>query len=280
MLKTIERPKVAPKDQETIERIVVTPDIARAWLDQNTHNRKMKARHVDRLARDMAAGRFDFTGDAIRFDRNRVLIDGQHRLLACIKSGKPFETLVIYNLPPKAQDRIDSGRSRSADDILSLSNFHHTTVMSAACRILLAEKAENNTLSSSPWSNAEVIDVVTRHPKLPAAINRCAPTLPPRGISRAHVAVIYYVGTNLTNAPDAAERFLSVIVTGIPAYEGCPAHAYRERIIKFGAATHASRDEKWRLMKHAWNLFQDSVKSKRLATGTVVRIEGLKPDMI
>lgn len=100
------------------EWVLVTPDMARGWLDQNTRNRLMRQGHVIELADDMAAGRFMPVGDPIRFDIEGTQIDGQHRSAAVILSGVPTYFLVIRDLPVEAMTVIDSGISRTGGDMV------------------------------------------------------------------------------------------------------------------------------------------------------------------
>ena len=63
----------------TCETVLVTPAMAREWLDKyNTQNFRKKDKHrVTRYAKDMRANRWDFNGD-------RVLIAvGEVKRLAC-----------------------------------------------------------------------------------------------------------------------------------------------------------------------------------------------------
>lgn len=66
---------------------IVTPDIAKQWLKQNTNNRKIKEAVVDAYAKDMLNGKWTINNDSITFDKNGILTNGQHRLMAVIKSS-------------------------------------------------------------------------------------------------------------------------------------------------------------------------------------------------
>ena len=69
------------------ETILVTPEMARRWLDSNTRsNRRPSAKTVDAYAREMAAGRWLVTHQGIAFNQAGELVDGQHRLLAIIEA--------------------------------------------------------------------------------------------------------------------------------------------------------------------------------------------------
>jgi predicted nucleic acid-binding Zn ribbon protein len=67
--------------------VYVTPEMAERWLGHNKVNRNLRNRRVDQFARDMRSGRWQLTGEAIKFGKSGNLIDGQHRLWAVIESG-------------------------------------------------------------------------------------------------------------------------------------------------------------------------------------------------
>lgn len=289
MLHTIEKPSKAKgyvtssrtQVAEHVERILVTPNVAQAWLDKNAKNRKMSSSHVGKLARDMAKGRWRYSGEAIKFDGAGNLIDGQHRLAACVKADTPFETLVIYNLAGDAQVVLDSGKSRSASDVMSLDGAHYANHLAAACRLLAAERDGANILQGSRYSTPELIDTLQYHKELPSVVNKVCSVRYPRSISVPQVATLVYIGKHLLNVPLIADKFAEVMATGIPVYEGDAAHALRERIIKAttGPLTFRKAD-KWKLMKHSWNLFSAQQPAKLFRVPTEVRILDLNYDLL
>ena len=70
----------------------VTPELACRWLEANTQNRVVNPAHVDRLVRDMKAGRWYLTHQGIAFDTHGLLVDGQHRLWAILEADVPVWT--------------------------------------------------------------------------------------------------------------------------------------------------------------------------------------------
>ena len=99
----------------------ITPTMAENWLDNaNVSNRKISDAHVARLARDMKEGRWGVTHEAIAFDPNGILLDGQHRLWAIIEADRTVTMNVWFNISPQARMVIDSGKSRSMVDVLRL----------------------------------------------------------------------------------------------------------------------------------------------------------------
>ena len=105
----------------TYQVVDVTPEIAAKWLIDNTHNRALNERVVDVYAGAMARGEWRENGEAIRFSRPpRVLLDGQKRLTAVVKSGCTVRLLVIEGLDNEVQRTIDTGQKRSFGDTLNL----------------------------------------------------------------------------------------------------------------------------------------------------------------
>ena len=86
-------------DREVTTCVVkVTPEVAAQWLKTNTKNRPVREAHVLRLARQMTAGLWQVTSDAIAFNTEGRMTDGQHRLWAVIRSGCTVQMLVASNL--------------------------------------------------------------------------------------------------------------------------------------------------------------------------------------
>ena len=66
---------------------VIGPDQAKAYLALNQVNRKVNSADVERYAEEMRMGRWKgVSGETIKISKSGRLLDGQHRLLAIIKS--------------------------------------------------------------------------------------------------------------------------------------------------------------------------------------------------
>lgn len=117
------------------EIVEITPKLAEKWLGANTHNRNIRQRQVDYFAGAMTREEWLLNGDAIRFDINGRLIDGQHRLLAVVKAGVPVKSLVVHGLVPEAQETIDAGARRTFSDVLKLRGETNTALLAAVTRL-------------------------------------------------------------------------------------------------------------------------------------------------
>ena len=78
----------------TVSMVCITPEIAKYYLSYNTKNRKQSEKSIKFLVDQMEKGLFLENGESIVFDKNMKLTDGQHRLLAIIKSGKSYNIQV------------------------------------------------------------------------------------------------------------------------------------------------------------------------------------------
>lgn len=276
MLKELNRTLRAP-DVKT-EIVDITPGTAAAWLETNINNRKRHRRFVSQFARDMAAGRWVLTGDSIKFDTKRNLIDGQHRLAACVEANVPFKSIVVYGLPRSAQDVLDTGKARSGSDVLSMRQMPNTTNVAGTLKLLINEKrGTSNVGGVSAITHSEMLAALSKHPDLPLYVS--TPGSFPRGISHSQVSYIRYVAAKLIGADELSAAMINVLKTGVPDYPGDPIHQFRERIVKtyaerIGAST--SREATFWTLKHCWNCFAKREKVDRLKWRTSdVAIVGL-----
>jgi hypothetical protein len=104
-----------------VREMEVDPDLAVRWLEGNVHNRKLREDVVTRYARDMKAGRWMLTHECIAFDRDSVLVDGQHRCWAVIESGATIRCMVAFEVEIDTQAVIDGGLPRNMVDVMHLS---------------------------------------------------------------------------------------------------------------------------------------------------------------
>ena len=216
------------------ELVTVSPHLARQWLDCNVKNRKIKKSFLTRLVSDIKAGNWRITGEAIKFATDGTLLDGQHRLQACIDADMPIVTLVVYGVPNEVQNVMDTGVSRLASDILTMRGLTNGANVAACLRILLNEKLQRPVGSggNSLISNSEILKALDRHPNLPLYVPTAGSL--PRGISSAMVGYVRYVTTQFCDQQLEGEEMFKVLQTGIPSYEGDAIHAFRERIIREG----------------------------------------------
>ena len=95
---------------------LITPEKAKKILKNNLpYNRKVSVKVVELYARDMEEGRWnEYCPAAIAISSKGYLIDGQHRLLAVVKSGVPIVFTIATGVSENAFEYIDNGKKREA----------------------------------------------------------------------------------------------------------------------------------------------------------------------
>ena len=121
--KSTGRQEMARSKKFRLPKVInVTPEMAAAWLEKNTHNRDIRQADINQYARDMKNGDWQLTHHGVAFNCEDVLIDGQHRLWAVIESGATVPMLVTYGLPIEVQLVIDDNFQRGSKDFLTLTD--------------------------------------------------------------------------------------------------------------------------------------------------------------
>jgi hypothetical protein len=98
----------------------VTPEVASAMLCHNTGNREVRDSVVAKYMRVISRGEWRVTHQGIAFDYNGQLIDGQHRLMAVVRTGIAVDMMVTRGVDPETFAVLDQGARRTAADILHL----------------------------------------------------------------------------------------------------------------------------------------------------------------
>lgn len=227
-------------DKPTATVISVTPDIAKRWLGRNVMNRNVRELIVDGYARDMAAGKWELTGEPIKFERDGTLLDGQHRLHAVIKSNTTVLMFVVRGLDRHAQRVMDTGSKRTASDALTLGGEKNTSLLSATARIAVAMERVDTIARAQRYqvTHAELIDFIDLNPDIRDAVNEV------RSISRrmdcppAIVAYAYWALARVSHRE--AHAFFTDAVEKVGLAPGDPVLALTNRL-----AEHRRNRERW-----------------------------------
>jgi hypothetical protein len=148
-----------PPEPEGSRVMTITPGIARYiivhWF--GTHNRNEKERAIAQYSRHMSAGIWEKNGASVVFTDARLLGDGQNRLKACIRSGKPFTTDVRFGIAHSAFKSMDQGRGRSAEDLLKIAGFKNCSLLASATR--WCAKLDDGAGTSPSYGNQQIFQL-------------------------------------------------------------------------------------------------------------------------
>ena len=230
----------------------ITPEIAAEWLLLLDENRKYSDATGAAYARDMDAEGWVITNASIGFREDGKLIDGQHRLRACVNSGRPFWSVVVRGLPFEAQYYIDCHRSRSFADQLAFDGNKAAVRMAAAARVLWGIKLGPNVLKRRS-SRAELRGIINRHAGLEQS---CLNVYSALALRPAMLAALHYIGKDLLDKPEQADAFATAFVRGEAGYKGCAAIALREMLVRDRLKGVRMANNKMLFTAiHVWNLF-------------------------
>lgn len=249
--------------------VTVTPAKAAEWLERNDHNRKINSHDVDTWTREMLEGRWALDGDAIRFDVNGTLLNGQHRLSAVVKSDTTQQFVVLTGLPTERQANMDTGRRRTAANALELIGTYggYTAALAAAGRI--ATRVNRSGLNAERFtgiavSNQEIIDFIEVNPELFEAVKFILPIYRNTATKSVGVAAYAYWRMQLID-PDAAREFWTALASGADLPVGSPILAlYRRLSLARYKREHISHQNQLSLIFRTWNAWRQGGDMKKL----------------
>lgn len=193
----------------------ITPDIARHWLEKyNVANRAVSKPTVKKYAEQMAAGRWHDYGAVIKFAPSRM-VNGQHTCEAVIDSNSAIRVVVLTGLSDELFTVEDTGRKRSAADVLTVDNVPMWQAQAAAAgaHYLLCYFDGLPLWSTIKSQNQDVRDFYLERPQYGELVDFLA-TLPRKNppLTAAPAAALLYLFAQ-TDYP-LAIRFMSALITG------------------------------------------------------------------
>lgn len=173
-------------------------------------NRRVVQSIVQKYATDMKNGMWGRNHQGLAFDKNDILVDGQHRLWAVIESDTPVMMLVTTGLDREAQLTIDLGKPRSTVDVAVIAGM--TTVRSAHVAVLKA-LLRGSTTTRSPMTRVEEIEALNRHQNAIEFAMTLFPSTRMPGVMRAPVLSVL-ARAFYTQDHERLRRFAEVLKTG------------------------------------------------------------------
>lgn len=245
--------------------VKVSPRLAKEWLATNRENRNVSSDWVDKLARDMRNGQFPNIGEAIKFDRNGDLIDGQHRLMAVVQSGCTVEFTVTTGVQRDDRYKLDKGRKRSAADELHMKHGIPSGMMAvAAARIVLIWQIGETKSEKYKPTDAEIVEFVVDNRDLMTRAVRYGTNLRNEvGVSPSIAAAMFFLTWEIQVADALA--FWESVHKGAGLAEGDPALTLRNALVRACRGTNPPKPKSvMAMIASAWNAERTGRKIKRL----------------
>jgi len=268
--------------------ITITPNKAMEMLGSQIVNRNLSEGLILRYARDMKKGNWDENGQTIIVSDKGDLIDGQHRLHACVRSDTAFRTMVVRGVDESAKLTIDSGKKRSFAHQLQMAGHTYTNHISATTQAVYHILAGS---TAAKLTNHEMQKVLDRYPDIVTStalsMSQKAIVPQPSILGAVHFLAAHFLSKKDSfEGQDMAGEFHRVFYTGVPFYEPDrsrarhkkdPAHVWRERLIRITMKPHVAIPRKSVIdgTVHAWNLFIEGERTSNFKIPEDPKMNGL-----
>jgi hypothetical protein len=262
----------------TASVMTITPEMATAWLECNTRNRKLRWGLVDAIARDITDGNWVLNGETIKRAPDGAVIDGQHRLTGIVKAGIPVQSYVIEGLTMDVQDTVDTGAVRKLGDQLTLRGMKQGILLGSIARwAFLWEKGHRSKIGGNDKpTHSEVLTFLEAHPELHDAAQFANRARQAFSFIRPSVyGMSWWLFTRISE--ERASEFLEKVTSGENIGAGHPAYALRARFLATVKPDRTNErlteHEQLALVSVAWNANREA---RRLARPQLPR-GGLTP---
>lgn len=222
-------PPIPPIDDIVTRTVLVTPDMAREWLTKDVVNRPLIARNVEAIAFDMRNDRWVLTHQSIAFNRDGLLVDGQHRLHAVIAADVPVRMRVTYYLDLGFEAPIDTGCMRRAHHVLGIPSR-----AVAVCNAMVLLETGSVARSTA----GRVSETFARHGR---GIEWALEAFPQQRRLTANVLAAHAFA--YPTASDLVDDFARKLVTGVNIEPESPVLVLRRHIERTEAFTYKVRSE-------------------------------------
>lgn len=261
----------------------ITPEMAREWIRRHQaavsaertansgkarDNRPLRFDSgVEKYARDMKAGKWHRNGESVKIARNNMVIDGQHRLHACVQAGVPFWSVVVTGVEPAAQDTIDTGLPRRLSDQLAIANEKNAPILASVTRWSLrwlhGLRGSGGANGYQP-TQVEMLDYLEADSRLRTAAEFAARA---KTEFKPVRATVYAMAWMVLHGADwnSAQVFMERMLDGADLPSGHPVLALRNRMINAKVTgERLTEHEQLALFCLAWNAFREDRKLTRL----------------
>jgi len=217
-------------------RTTITPSKAKWLLEGNTINRKPKDASVIFLAREIEAGRWVYNGESIIIANDGTLLDGQHRLLACVMANKAIDVELVEGISIGVMPTIDTGVARGSKDVFTIEGIPNANTVSSGVKAILdgvTTKKRHEGSKNIKISNTELLefykdkkDILDVLAKFSTHLyNTGAKIMPPAQI----LSCIYLLQNE--SSDDNIYKFFRELITGVNLGGANTAQTLRTKLI-------------------------------------------------
>lgn len=195
-----------------IRLVRISPEAAARMLEKNggkNGNRPCDFHLRRALVRALLSGQFVFNGMTIVISDAGCVLNGQHRLRACVESGVSIDVLLVEGLPESVITTIDVGKARSTNDVMKIG--YGVDSQQAATAILI-DRFERRLIATAQRKHPDELAVIMRSwgedvDRAIALIGRKKNNGDPTGSSHAWAPFAFARPLNPTLVDEVAEQY-------------------------------------------------------------------------
>jgi len=232
---------------------VITPSQAERIFNERLPNRPFSLDTAKRYAEAMNKGHWKPCSQ-ISFCNGR-LDDGQHRMMASVLSGKPYEGTLYEHDDPDTFAVFDSGKKRTNAHVLAIEKKKNSTALGAVLQLLekvnskegLPNQTGGATRKAIP--TYEILDVLNKYEGIENSVNLVCSYKKHYRIPIASTCILHYylnkkvIEANLSvdeYGRTLADRFIvDKLLKGLELNETDPVYVFRRYMDKIRARTDA-----------------------------------------
>lgn len=263
--------------------VMVTPELAANWLENNRVNRHVRPQRVDEYAAMMENGEWVRNGERISFTEDGLMINGQHRLSAICKSGVTlpidikcgldFEAIssIDYTIPKDLADTLTIDQVPNSKNVASIMRIWKLYSAGRLSQINQRSRAQNRI--SNPQALRAYHDLIHSpglSPEVVTSAIRMANNLSKQHVCRRHriIAFIYcmvfhedYLDSGNHNS---AEDFTTRLHDGIKERKDDPVGALRDALIRLKGTKGATDIEILAVCIKGWDKYRKGQDVRQL----------------
>ena len=146
------------KSKIEVKAINLTPNIAKELLKSNYQKqRNISESRVNAYAQDMLSGSWVLNGETFALDQNGMLLNGQHRCTAVVKSGITIPAIFVTGLSTESFKTIDQGFLRSMAQILTIDGYKSSALLASLARTVIYYNDSKQVTRSGPRCTVNMV---------------------------------------------------------------------------------------------------------------------------
>jgi len=241
--------------------LTITQDEARQILQGNENNRHINEDLINKYTLMMNKGKWVLNGETIKIATDGRLLDGQHRMHAISAANLPVKMSFAFGLDHKHFETIDTGRTRTAGDILKIAGYKNVHTLASTGRLMLTYQKGDSFNFLPTLTPENILEAIKRWPKLTSLVRNATElkTILPGSIALFFIYVTRHIDE------DKSFDFFYKLQTGEKLTKTSSILLLRNLLIKY-KSSQTQLDKRYCMayLINAWNAYYTGNRVKNI----------------